>query len=1057
MKNVLNHMTMCQSGKSCPIAHCASSRQIISHWKNCTRQDCPVCEPLKTGDKQNSKNKPQQQQNPNGPNISNQQQVGNAQQQQHQTLQQGQQQQQQQQPQTVNQNQQPKLNQPQDGPNVQGNSVTQPGPSPVGPNQMQQQVGGTGGLPNALAGRPQAGMATGVKRNFEGEVVSQQNVGGPDGGMMRPVRPQMQSGVGGMVGNGPGGAMDRRVGVQQRPDGTQPLHMVGGQNMMAAPNCPRGMAPPLIHPMGHRQPLPGGQQGMLPGQNNSSMTGAPGTGGPPKPGGGMAPMTPSMAESWLNAPNPIGSIGGVTARPSEGTKDWHQSITSELRNHLVQKLVQAILPSPDTITMHDKRMLNLVNYARKVEGDMFSMANTRPEYYHLLAEKIYKIQKELEEKRMQRRQGQPGMGVEGMNSQNPPGGTVAIGPHSGGIPTTIGQPQQMNMNQQPGMRAMGPQQSLLVKPGAAGNIRPTGPQQLANSLSSTAPPITSPITTMTPPASQSPAYPPGSTTMTPLVEGPSAVGRMVPPQRVQQAPPPYSSPINNNKAASNGMNSMASMQSQNLPPQMQQNMCSTGQPNSLPNNADNSSGIASNSIASNSTNNVDNNSLLSNDSMHMQNSTLNQTLPPEDTKPDIKQEANFNLNHDANGINSSKQDVNTFIKQENPSGFMKQEPMDVDIKKEPMDMVAGIKTEMNIKMDIDSDSKAAVGKDLIKQEPPSSSPPIDAASASATSSFPGVNQSSTITVSSSSSSATSSTPAVSSADTGMKPPVAPPPHTGGPPAGGGKGTPTPPTSASPSVGKASAKEFPPLFQPDELRQHLAPTVEKLFRQEPDSIPFRLPVDPNQLGIPDYFDVIKKPMDLSTIKRKLDTGKYTDPWDYVDDVWLMFDNAWIYNRKTSRVYRYCTKLAEVFEEEIDPVMQQLGYCCGRKHTFNPQVLCCYGKQLCTISKDAKYFMYQNRYTYCAKCFNDIPGDVVVIGDDSSMTIKKSDFQELKNDVLELEPLVQCTECGRKQHQICVLHLVQIWNTGKNFSIVIDIKSITFLLCDNFLIIPLLLLK
>lgn len=71
------------------------------------------------------------------------------------------------------------------------------------------------------------------------------------------------------------------------------------------------------------------------------------------------------------------------------------------------------------------------------------------------------------------------------------------------------------------------------------------------------------------------------------------------------------------------------------------------------------------------------------------------------------------------------------------------------------------------------------------------------------------------------------------------------------------------------------------------------------------------------------------MDLSTIKRKLDTGQYQEPWQYVEDIWLMFNNAWLYNRKTSRVYKYCSKLAEVFESEIDPVMQGLGYCCGRK--------------------------------------------------------------------------------------------------------------------------------
>ena len=58
---------------------------------------------------------------------------------------------------------------------------------------------------------------------------------------------------------------------------------------------------------------------------------------------------------------------------------------------------------------------------------------------------------------------------------------------------------------------------------------------------------------------------------------------------------------------------------------------------------------------------------------------------------------------------------------------------------------------------------------------------------------------------------------------------------------------------------------------------------------------------------DYFDIIKNPMDLTTIKKKLDKGQYSTPWDYVNDVWLMFNNAWIYNKKTSRVYKWCTKV------------------------------------------------------------------------------------------------------------------------------------------------------
>ncbi len=42
---------------------------------------------------------------------------------------------------------------------------------------------------------------------------------------------------------------------------------------------------------------------------------------------------------------------------------------------------------------------------------------------------------------------------------------------------------------------------------------------------------------------------------------------------------------------------------------------------------------------------------------------------------------------------------------------------------------------------------------------------------------------------------------------------------------------------------------PSVFKPDELRQALMPTLEALYRQDPESLPFRQPVDPQLLGIP----------------------------------------------------------------------------------------------------------------------------------------------------------------------------------------------------------------
>ncbi|MBV94485.1 CREB-binding protein, partial [Eschrichtius robustus] len=224
--------------------------------------------------------------------------------------------------------------------------------------------------------------------------------------------------------------------------------------------------------------------------------------------------------------------------------------------------------------------------------------------------------------------------------------------------------------------------------------------------------------------------------------------------------------------------------------------------------------------------------------------------------------------------------------------------------------------------------------------------------------------------------------------------------------------------------------FTAVFKPEELRQALMPTLEALYRQDPESLPFRQPVDPQLLGIPDYFDIVKNPMDLSTIKRKLDTGQYQEPWQYVDDVWLMFNNAWLYNRKTSRVYKFCSKLAEVFEQEIDPVMQSLGYCCGRKYEFSPQTLCCYGKQLCTIPRDAAYYSYQNRYHFCEKCFTEIQGENVTLGDDPSQpqtTISKDQFEKKKNDTLDPEPAVRCSTmgCGEWKREPKPKHVATLW--------------------------------
>ena len=54
--------------------------------------------------------------------------------------------------------------------------------------------------------------------------------------------------------------------------------------------------------------------------------------------------------------------------------------------------------------------------------------------------------------------------------------------------------------------------------------------------------------------------------------------------------------------------------------------------------------------------------------------------------------------------------------------------------------------------------------------------------------------------------------------------------------------------------------------------------------------FNDPVDPEALGIPDYFEVIKKPMDLGTCMAKLRRGEYSKASELLKDVQLVWFNC-----------------------------------------------------------------------------------------------------------------------------------------------------------------------
>ena len=62
---------------------------------------------------------------------------------------------------------------------------------------------------------------------------------------------------------------------------------------------------------------------------------------------------------------------------------------------------------------------------------------------------------------------------------------------------------------------------------------------------------------------------------------------------------------------------------------------------------------------------------------------------------------------------------------------------------------------------------------------------------------------------------------------------------------------------------------------------------------------------------DYHDIVKRPMDLKTIKARVKEGTISNSLEFQRDIYLMFANAMIYNRPGSEIYamaeEVCTPL------------------------------------------------------------------------------------------------------------------------------------------------------
>jgi hypothetical protein len=99
-------------------------------------------------------------------------------------------------------------------------------------------------------------------------------------------------------------------------------------------------------------------------------------------------------------------------------------------------------------------------------------------------------------------------------------------------------------------------------------------------------------------------------------------------------------------------------------------------------------------------------------------------------------------------------------------------------------------------------------------------------------------------------------------------------------------------------------------------------IDKISK-EPNADPFLEPVDWKGLALNDYPKIIKKPMDLGTIRKKVDSKTYTTFDQFFADIQLIWDNCKLYNIAESEIYRMAEELERSTKRMILKMKSSLG--------------------------------------------------------------------------------------------------------------------------------------
>ena len=118
---------------------------------------------------------------------------------------------------------------------------------------------------------------------------------------------------------------------------------------------------------------------------------------------------------------------------------------------------------------------------------------------------------------------------------------------------------------------------------------------------------------------------------------------------------------------------------------------------------------------------------------------------------------------------------------------------------------------------------------------------------------------------------------------------------------------------------SSATPKEPAYYKIDIGEEEKKKINKIFEtmeNDPQALDFLSPVDYVALGILDYPTIITQPMDLGTVKKKLENGEYKIFKDFMSDIILIWNNCKTYNQPGSEIVKMANHCEKKIKQLID---------------------------------------------------------------------------------------------------------------------------------------------